>query len=235
MINLGTISLPSAKAPIGNFERTNSFSIEVWFYQTSMKNGSLVSHGTPSPQLRGWMAQSWTGRNLGLSLCSDNVAVNYLNVRTAASIFTFNTWNHAVFTYNGSSLASGIKIYVNGALKAGTVVANALTDTIQNTEPLRVGNSYTYGGFPGRIDEVVVYDRVLAQSEVTSRYNGGLGTETLVGPAYLQYHLNEASGSTVSDSSGNNRNANTVGDPTWISGKLNNAIQLNGSTQHIAT
>jgi len=219
---------------IGNFERTEAFSVEVWFYQTSMKTGSLVSHGSDSPLLRGWICQSWTGRNLGISLCSDNNG-NYLNVRTASGIFSFNTWTHVVFTYNGTSLANGVKCYVNNSSKSLSVVGNTLTGTIVNSEKLWIGRSYPYGYFPGRIDEVVIYKRVLSASEVSQRYNGGNGTETLFGDAYLHYHLNESSGDVVTDSSGNARHAKTYGSPSWVSGKLNNCLQLNGSSQYIST
>jgi len=232
MQSRGVISYPAGN-PLGNFERTDSFSVELWFYQTTMKSGSLVGHMGPSPLLRGWLCQSWTGRNLGLSLCSDNGGPNYLNVRTASSIFPFNTWTHAVFTYNGTSLPTGVKIYVNGTSRTLSTVGNSLTGTILNSEPVWIGYSHPYGGFPGRIDEVVIYDRVLAAAEVTQRYNAGVGTETLFGTAYLQYHLNESSGTVVPDSSGNLRHGVTVGSPSWIAGKINNCLQLNGSSQYV--
>src|SRR3989304_2730935 len=50
---------------------------------------------------------------------------------------------------------------------------------------------------------------------------------------YAWYHLNETSGTAVSDSSGNGRNGTTVNSPSWVAGKLNNSIQLNGSSQYI--
>jgi hypothetical protein len=225
----------SSLAPeiIGNFERNVPFSVECWFYQTSMKACGLVNHMGPSPLLRGWLLQTWTGRNIGLSLCSDNGANNFINCRTASGIFAFNTWVHIIFTYNGSSLASGIKGYVNGAVKTLSVVGDNLTATIQNSEKLRIGTSYGAGNLPGRIDEVIIYPRVLTASEVAQRYAAGAGTETLFGPAYLQYHLNEATGIAVSDSSGNMRHGQTVNSPAWIAGKLNNCLQLDGSTQSI--
>ena len=43
---------------------------------------------------------------------------------------------------------------------------------------------------------------------------------------YAWYHLNETSGTAVSDSSGNGRNGTTVNSPSWVAGKLNNSIQL---------
>ena len=152
--NISGLGLPT---DTGNFERTDKFSVECWFYQTTMRSGSLVSHGTSSPLLRGWILQTWTGRNVGLSLCSDNGAANYLNARTASAIFPFNTWTHVVFTYDGSSLANGVKGYINGTSRTLSVPANTLTGSIVNSEPMWIGRSYPYGYFPGRIDEVVVY------------------------------------------------------------------------------
>ena len=55
--------------------------------------------------------------------------------------------------------------------------------------------------------------------------------ESLVN-CYLRYHFNEVSGTNVADSSGNGRNLTTVNSPTWSSGKLNNAITFNGTTQY---
>jgi len=50
---------------------------------------------------------------------------------------------------------------------------------------------------------------------------------------YAWYHLNESSGSVASDSSGNGRNGTTVNSPSWVSGKLNNCLTLNGTNQYV--
>jgi hypothetical protein len=47
--------------------------------------------------------------------------------------------------------------------------------------------------------------------------------------AYAHYHLNETSGTNAYDSSGNNRNGTTINSPSWVVGKLNNSINLNGN------
>lgn len=46
------------------------------------------------------------------------------------------------------------------------------------------------------------------------------------------FHLDEASGSTASDSSGNSNNAATTNSPSFVTGNLNNGLALNGSTQN---
>ena len=53
------------------------------------------------------------------------------------------------------------------------------------------------------------------------------------GGCYAHYSLNELSGVIVSDTSGNARNGTTVGAPSWVAGKLNNCLQLNGATQYV--
>jgi len=50
---------------------------------------------------------------------------------------------------------------------------------------------------------------------------------------YVRYHLNEATGATVLDSSGNGRNGTPVNNPSSVAGKLNNCLSFNGSNQVI--
>lgn len=48
------------------------------------------------------------------------------------------------------------------------------------------------------------------------------------------YHLDEASGTTAADSSGNGNNATASGSPTFGTGNLNNAVTLNGINQSLS-
>jgi hypothetical protein len=47
------------------------------------------------------------------------------------------------------------------------------------------------------------------------------------------WHLDEGSGSTSADSSGNGNTATLVGSPTWTSGESGNALTFNGSTNYL--
>jgi hypothetical protein len=229
---------------IGNFERSDAFSVECWFCPaaTTTQPKALFSHIGTTPKRRGWVVDVMVNRTatygqFGVALVSDESASNFFNVLTTLGTtpISRNIWYHVVITYNGNSLVSGLKCYFNNVSKNFTVIArNTLTDTIKDDSVnFNVGSSNIYPYFPGKIDEAVVYNRVLTAAEVSQRYNAGVGTENLFGPAYLQYHLNELNGSAVSDSSGNLRNGITVGTPLWVAGKLNNCIQLNGTTQYI--
>ena len=50
---------------------------------------------------------------------------------------------------------------------------------------------------------------------------------------YSHYLLNENNGTSVGDSSGNNRNGIAISSPAWVSGKLNSALQFNGINQYV--
>jgi len=220
---------------IGNFERTDPFSIEFWHYLPSGRGqlGTFASKLGPPPLVRGWSSYSTSGRSIGFTLCSDQNA-NYFHVITAVGVIPTNTWTHIIFTYNGNSLVSGAKCYVNNALKPWvTVVGNSLTGTILNTTPFRLGYGNGFGYLLGRLDEVLIHGHSLSALEVSQRYNGGVGTEGLLWPAYLQYHLNASSGTIVTDSSGNARDIVTKNNPPWIAGKLNNCLSLNGTSQYM--
>jgi fibronectin type 3 domain-containing protein len=45
--------------------------------------------------------------------------------------------------------------------------------------------------------------------------------------------LDEASGTTAADATGNNWTGTLVGGPTWVAGKINNAVSLSGTTQYV--
>lgn len=238
MIPVGIISYNSEI--IGNFERNEAFSVELWLYGSIPRPSALCSRMTNDGGHKGWVFYASGGRNnwntIGFALVSNELNNNFLHVITSVGQVSFikDTWHHIICTYNGNSSVSGIKCYVDGISKSFTIVRDTLTANIQNnTSKLEIGHAPIWDFFGGRIDEFIIYDRVIPHTEVIQRYNSGVGTETLFGSIYLQYKLNEITGDSVIDSSGNNRNGNTINSPLWVPGKLNNCVQLNGSTQKI--
>jgi hypothetical protein len=219
---------------IGDFERTSPFSIELWLYPTSDRtNASLIGNLNNG---RGWHIVTHGSRGkimqIDFGMYHDFSGNAVVITNSTALNLPINNWYHVVFTYTGSSTAAGVKCYVNNVLRPHIVAVDALTSTIKNTAKLLIGTGY-YSFSAGRVDEVVLYDRTLGAAEVGQRYNSGNGTEALFGTAYLHYNLNETSGVVVNDDSGNLRHAKTIGNPSWVAGKLNNCLQLNGSSQYI--
>jgi hypothetical protein len=75
-------------------------------------------------------------------------------------------WQHLTVTYDGSRLAAGVKIYVNGQLQPTRALLDQLNQTFQTKMPLRIGAG---GGpanrFRGHLGDVRVYTRVLGAEE----------------------------------------------------------------------
>ena len=132
-------------------------------------------------------------------------------------------WTHLVGTYDGTKIV----FYINGAV-AGTTPASGTT--IQdNVTALGIGNAPDGWNIPwsGLIDETRIYNRTLSPAEVNQLYNWAPGP---IG----WWKMDDGSGSTVSDSSGNGNNGTAAFSPQWTAGKYGKSLQFNGSTQNVS-
>lgn len=143
-----------------------------------------------------------------------------LHVVTANSISNDNWYNVSV-TYNGSKLASGVHIYINGVDQQLLVNSNNLnTNSFQNSVNAQIAamNGINYP-FQGVIEEVSLWKKVLSQGQIDSIINNFVSTtsEGLVG----YWTFNEDAGFTTEDFSINNNIGTLVGDPGWILSEIN--------------
>ena len=80
----------------------------------------------------------------------------------SGSSLSLNTWYHIVLTYDGTHETS--KLYINGDEYPVTIQTPSTNHAVLN--PFRISNT----NFPGTIDEVMVFDRVLSEEEVKALY-----------------------------------------------------------------
>ena len=79
---------------------------------------------------------------------------------SGSSSLPVNTWTHVALTWDGATL----RLWVNGAQVASAAQGGVLET---NSSPLRIGGNVPYGEFfRGRLDEIRIYNRALAQSEL---------------------------------------------------------------------
>jgi surface protein len=107
-------------------------------------------------------------------LLSDGNAVNYIRT-DYAWVPTLSTWYHLAFTYDGSALDTGLKIYINGSIvpsipsTVGTYAGT--TQTLVNTI-IGENVSSSSQNFDGQMDELHLWkNRELTAAEVTDIYN----------------------------------------------------------------
>ncbi len=78
---------------------------------------------------------------------------NAIQVVTDANSIRTGRWQHLLVTYDGSSKAKGIRIYLNGEQQNTKAPFDSLTGSIATSEPFRIGrrsSSAYYKGFDRR-------------------------------------------------------------------------------------
>ncbi len=160
-----------------NFERTNQFSGCAWIYQNNTTDLSheifskLTSSGGSLP---GWeFASSQNGIPI-FYLISNWSGTNYINVQTAAILLP-NVWQHVCFTYDGSSNANGVKIYLNGVSQPTIIAGNSLSASILTAANFQIGkrDADLTQLFNGKIDDARIYNYALSAAQVLKIMNDG--------------------------------------------------------------
>ncbi len=153
---------------IGHFSRADPFSIGLWLQPAVQAPRQVVLHHSQAYMDAG-------SRGYEIVLEEGQVAVglhhmwpgNALKVRTRDRVPT-NAWTQVAFTYDGSSRARGLHVYLNGREAAVEVIRDGLwKDITYGTPDLTVGQRFRDSGFKGGlVDDLFVYDRELTPLEV---------------------------------------------------------------------
>ena len=163
-------SFLDAGQPI-SFETTDHFSYGCWVRTSS--DGAILSKMDDNAGYRG----------LDILLSGSKVNVhlvhtwpeNALKVETK-QVLPKDLWTHVFVTYDGSSKASGIKVYFNGQKVSLDVREDRLKDSIGTSQPLRIGKRSMSSGLKGEFADVRIYPRTLSPDEVEA-----LATEAIFG------------------------------------------------------
>jgi len=148
---------------IGNPANLQSqiFTVEMWVKRASASSATL--EGGSYANLFGY---GWHGYVVGINN-NGNLYLSKCGVSEADSgSITDTAWHHLAVTYTNGA----VSIYVDG-VSSGAVNYGA---TFAFTNSAAIGRSVdSGGGFYGSIDEVSVYNRALAVSEIQAIYGAG--------------------------------------------------------------
>src|SRR5262245_57215926 len=176
---------------VGHFSRTDPFSLSLWLKTPSHAPRMVVVHHSQAPVDAG-------SRGYELLLEQGRVAVgldhmwpgNSLKVATRKAI-PVDTWTHVTVTYDGSSTAAGLKVYLDGEPAEVQVVRDGLRKEITygGSEPnLAIGYRFRDNGFKGgSVDEFRVHNRVLTVAEA-AHVAGRTPLEKAEGDALFEYY-----------------------------------------------
>jgi hypothetical protein len=146
-------------------ERDQAFSLSVWINPGSSPQGCVASKQDSNAEARGFEILWYKAQpriNLAHRYGNDGIEV------VAKDKFSGGQWRHLVITYDGSSKAAGLKVYVDGKLSEVDVRRDSLSGSIASKEPWRIGWKGTGIGFEGSVDEFRLYDRAISADEVTA-------------------------------------------------------------------
>lgn len=149
---------------LGDFDYKDAFSYGCWIKPRGAANGTVMSKMKDGNGYRGYDMLFSNGR---LSVHIINKwPTNAIKVNTKNLLEKKDEWQHVFVTYDGSSKATGVKVYFDGEPQEWTIEQDRLSATIRTVSPLHLGRRNPGAPFNGLIDEVRLYDRALAESEV---------------------------------------------------------------------
>jgi len=164
-----------------NFERTESFSFECWVKYSSTTTQILLSKQKAGSPFTGVSLLLLSGK-IAWSIYDLNG--NGIVIQSNAN-YNDNDWHHVVATYDGSSLVTGMNLFIDNVIDKSIFASDVLDSTIITNSIFQIsgreGNNVCLLNTT-TIDECVVYNRELTAAEVAFRWNGGAGTQELPGP-----------------------------------------------------
>jgi hypothetical protein len=156
----------------GSLNNLSAFSGLMWIYKTGVgpTGGDRLLTKRSSAQGSGWW-DFLTLPNHAISFNADFLTTDI--IRESSTTFALNTWNMVAFTWDGTSSASNIKLYINANETSYSTSTNGVGGRVsETTNDLVVGNAdWANRPFMGRVGVVQVYNRVLTNSELLQNFN----------------------------------------------------------------
>lgn len=146
----------------------SGFTAEFWVNPNTFQNGSVLGWAN-GVRLERWVAGSAQGDSLRFFVTGTNSG-QYVDVqRIWPGSATLNQWYHIALTYDRT--LGQAKIYTNGVLQTTGTVGTNVMSTAGDFYLGQVPGSSSF--FSGGIDELSLYNRTLALSDVQAIFNGG--------------------------------------------------------------
>jgi hypothetical protein len=159
----------------------DSFTVSAWIYPTS-QDGAIVTRAFDDAQGQGWALVLKNGRLQASFIqrwLDDGARVE------SEAVVPLNRWSHVAVSYDGSRLASGIGIWLDGQPLKLQVQLDDLNQNFDTKEPLRIGGGLG-SRFSGMISKVDIYAAALPEGDVRILADKGMDGKDRLQRAYLE-------------------------------------------------
>ena len=160
---------------IGNFNRTQPFTITLWMNTPNHKERTVVYSRSKAWTDAGSRGYQMLLRNGHLSTSLIHFwPGNAINIR-AINKLPINEWHHVSVTYDGSTHANGLKIYIDGKLTKTEIHKDNLYKNITGggNDNIVIDQRFRDVGFSkGLVDDFHVFNRKLTSIEIAQLYDG---------------------------------------------------------------
>ncbi|QDU59845.1 Planctomycete cytochrome C [Planctomycetes bacterium Pan216] len=149
---------------VGNFERSDRVSFGAWVNPEKNANGAILARMNEGNSHRGF-DMLLEGRKISVHLIN-SWAGNAIKITTKKQLEP-KKWQHVCVTYDGSSKAKGLTVYVEGEPWEATASHDRLSASILSKTPFHLGGRRSGSRLNNcAVDDVRFYDRALEALEV---------------------------------------------------------------------
>jgi hypothetical protein len=199
--------------------KTGSYTISAWMKSstTASNNDAIFSKGGQLSTALGLYTSLRSADGKIQLLLSDGSS--YIVNTASTAVVGDNTWHLITEIWNPNK---GINLYIDGSLDKSIAATSAVN--FNTTAPLLFGGwtsaSYTLNG---SLDDVRIYNRALSANDVMALYKWTSYPKA-------EYMLDEGTGTSAYDTSGNGNTATLGTGATWTNGKYGKAVSFDGLT-----
>ncbi len=175
-----------------DFARSGGFSVSMWVnyagqHATVNNNQVLIARGSPTSDFDEMFMMVMINVDVNPSAPKITFSLRPRSTETVKSVTPMNVtiatnqWYHVVAVYDGPPNAwetTVMRVYINNVKNSFTHGFGPYDFTADGEFPLNIGYWDKYEGnrypFNGAMDEILVYDKALSDSEISSIFNDGL-------------------------------------------------------------
>jgi hypothetical protein len=193
----------------------NSWSIGGWFKLTSGASRIMFIYDADNIGNTDDLYMYWNG-----SYVRYQIGGGQAEKTSSITNLSDGSWHHILMIKDGANTL----VYEDGTLKDNVAFSGS---NFTSSHTFRVGDKCNINSWYGSIDDFRIYNRALSPKEVSDLYNYAPGP---VG----YWNLDDATGTTAKDLSGNGNNGTLTNGPTWTTqGKYGGAVSFDGSDDYV--